>query len=156
MDESSEIKTLLEQYKIYVDMADKVSSRRATANQFFITMLVAELAIASFLVERAKSSNFEPGVLAILSIFGIALCLIWGTLLRSYRQLNQGKYKVIHEMEKRLPFRCFDVEWEVLAKGRNSKVYLPLTIIESAVPYALAVPFCLLLVMSFFLYRSAP
>ena len=36
--QNDEVNTLLEQYKIAVNMADKISDRRATANNFFLTL----------------------------------------------------------------------------------------------------------------------
>jgi hypothetical protein len=39
---------LLEEYKLYVQMADNVSARRAQANQFYISVLSALLAVVAF------------------------------------------------------------------------------------------------------------
>jgi len=36
-------KQLFEQYKLYVDLADRISQRRSTANSFFITANAALL-----------------------------------------------------------------------------------------------------------------
>lgn len=154
MSDEAETKIILEQYKMYVDMADKVSTRRATANQFFITMLVAELAMASFLLNQVKSSNYEAGILAIIGLFGVSLCAIWRRLLQSYRQLNEGKYKVIHQLEQKLPFKCFDVEWDILGRGKKPEIYQSLSEVEGYIPGVLAIPFALLLVMSYFLWRA--
>ena len=38
--------------------------------------------------------------------------LSWLLLIRSYRNLNKAKFKVISELEDRLPVAPFDREWE--------------------------------------------
>ena len=40
---------MFEQYKLYVDMSDKISSRRLTANTFFLTLNSAILAFQSLI-----------------------------------------------------------------------------------------------------------
>ena len=38
---------IIEQYKLYVEMADRISQRRAESNKFFITLLSSMLIVAS-------------------------------------------------------------------------------------------------------------
>lgn len=62
--------------------------------------------------------------------------------------MNSGKFKVIHEMEKQLPFPCYVREWDILDSGNNHKNYLPYTKIEKFIPFVLAVPYLSLLIYS--------
>jgi hypothetical protein len=50
---ANEAKTdrLLEQYKIYVEMADRISSRRALTNTFFLTINTAVFALVGTFVK---------------------------------------------------------------------------------------------------------
>lgn len=68
--------------------------------------------------------------------------------IRSYRQLNSGKFKVIHEIEKELPIAAYDKEWEILGRGKQPGKYLQLTRVEQWVPLVLSIPYLLLLVYS--------
>ncbi len=88
----------------------------------------------------------------VVAILGLILCLIWFINIRSYKQLNAGKFKIIGEMEEQLPFSCYKKEWEILGKGKESKKYLQLTRVEQYVPFILAIPYLLLLVYSLIKY----
>lgn len=140
---------LIEQYKLFVEMADNVSARRAQTNAFYITVLSALLAIVSIAAEKFPSDVQLVTFLAV-SLLGGTLCYVWNVNIRSYRQLNSGKFKVIHEMEEQLPYPCYTREWEFLGKGENAQKYLQLTRIERYVPYLMAVPFVLLFCYSIY------
>ena len=108
---------LLEQYKLYVEMADRVSERRMQTNKFYISLLSGLLALFPILVSVGTSK--QTVILIILPLLGIALCILWYINILSYRQLNSGKFKVIHEIEQYLPFPCYDKEWELLGEKRK-------------------------------------
>jgi hypothetical protein len=71
-------------------------------------------------------------------VAGALLCVLWWTLIRSYRDLNTVKFEVIHELEKRLPARLYAYEWEKAEHGKNPDRYKPLTHVEVAVPWVFA------------------
>ncbi len=139
---------LLEQYKLYVEMADRISERRMQTNKFYISLLSGLLALLSILVSVGGLNQYL--IFIIVSLLGIALCVLWHINIRSYRQLNSGKFKVIHEMEQFLPFPCYDREWEVLGEGKEKTKYLQLTRVEKYIPVILAIPYIFL-----FLYTLA-
>jgi hypothetical protein len=99
----------LELYKLAVEMADRVSARRATANAFFLTINTALLAFVS-------SGSLK--VLWLVALAGIALSGTWWILLKSYRDLNAAKFGVILEMETKLEARVYGDEWKVLKEDR--------------------------------------
>jgi len=135
----------LEQYKLYVEMADRVSERRAQTNRFYVSLLSGLLALISILRGNVLS-ELQTAVFVAVAILGLLLCILWYINIRSYRQLNSGKYKIIHEMEQRLPFPCYNKEWEILGKGKSGESYLKLTRVEQYVPIILAVPYAFLLI----------
>jgi len=139
---------LLEQYKLYVEIADRVSGRRAQTNRFFISLLSGLLALLSIVVDREIFCNFQTIVFMTVALLGLALCALWYINIRSYGQLNSGKFKVIHEIEQHLPYPCYDKEWEILGEGKKSKKYLQLTRVEQYVPFILAIPYILLFIYS--------
>ena len=47
---------LLEQYKLYVEMADRISARRQTANSFFLSINTAIIALISYLNFGSKTT----------------------------------------------------------------------------------------------------
>lgn len=139
---------MLEQYKLYVEMADRVSSRRAQTNRFYISLLSILLALLSIVASIGAFSEILDIILLAMAILGIILCALWWVNIRSYSQLNSGKFKVIHEMEKELPIAAYDKEWEILGRGKQAGKYLQLTRVEQWVPLLLSIPYLLLLVYS--------
>jgi hypothetical protein len=67
------------------------------------------------------------------------LCYVWYRLVRSYGQLGRGKYRVIHCIEQQLPLAPYLAEWDVLGRGHDSKLYLPLTRVEVTIPWVFLV-----------------
>lgn len=125
---------LLEQYKLYVEMADRVSSRRNLANTFFLTLHTAIVAAGA--VIYGKGFIIENKWWLVFPLVAVeALCFSWWQTVKSYRQLNTGKFKVIGEFEKRLPSSPYwAAEWKALGEGENPKLYRPLTSVENWVP----------------------
>ncbi|MFJ4479455.1 RipA family octameric membrane protein [Streptomyces xanthochromogenes] len=123
---------ILEQYKLCVEMADRVSARRNLANTFFLS--VNSAVVATIAVGRGLSTVSLWVLAAGLAIL-VAQCAAWWLMVRSYRQLNAAKYKVIAMFEKRLPtFAYSRAEWAMLGEGRDWRRYLPLTHVEQWVP----------------------
>lgn len=124
----------LELYKLSVEMADRISSRRLTANSFFLTINTGIVAFAGYL-SLSHDKELAVGQYWFVAMAGIILCYMWYRLIRSYAGLNKAKFAVIHEMEKDLPYKIFDAEWLAVGEGKDSSKYLPFTKIEMAVPW---------------------
>ncbi len=129
---------LLEQYRLYVEMADRISSRRSSANSFFLslnTLLVTAIGILS------KFGNvnaiFNATWAAVASIGGIVLCWTWSSIIHSYKRLNSSKYRVINVIEQSLPMAPYKAEWFDLKSKKDYK-YMELTSIEKWVPWVFA------------------
>ena len=137
-------KDIIQLYRIYVEMADRISSRRQTANSFFLSINTVLAGIASY-----NYFNLQNLIYLVISIAGIVLCFTWYRLIRSYRDINSGKFKIIHEIEKKLPLAMYDAEWEALGRGKNNKIYLQFTIVESLVPIIFAFIHLLVILLSF-------
>ncbi len=124
---------VLEQYRLYVLMADKISERRQSANTYLLTVntvLAAILGLATAVPGRNSSLAF----LAIGGIAGMVLAYTWYRLIASYRQLSSGKFRVVHAMERLLPLRPYDAEWAALGRGEDPKIYRPFTSVETWIP----------------------
>jgi len=123
-----ELRVAFEQYKLYVEMADKVSERRGQANTFFTTVNTLLFTAFTFLATQ-KTVWY-----VLLGAIGCVISFAWFFTLNSYRQLNSGKFKVINEIEKVLPLSGFSYEWEVLEKGKSKTRYWKLSSVERVVP----------------------
>lgn len=133
---------ILEQYKLCVEMADRVSQRRLETNKFYTTLLSLIIALLSLTISL-NDSKFSVFTLPI-SILGIFLSWVWSTNIKSYRHLNKGKFQVILELEKQLPWPCFKNEWDILKKEK----YKEITKVELFIPCIFMSIFAILIVLS--------
>ncbi len=125
---------IFEQYKMFVEMADRVSTRRNLANTFFLTLHTLIIGVAGIFFEnKLQLANVWLIILPLIAI--LALCYVWWRLILSYRQLNSAKFKVIDWYEKRLPTSPYvSAEWRALGEGKDPKLYKPLTDVERWIP----------------------
>lgn len=139
------IEHLLDQYKIYINAAEKISDRRQKTNEFFLGLNTALLALLGFIA--TKTSQHEIGLMLFISaIAGITICYLWYRIIASYKGLNSAKFKVIHAIELRLPLALYDTEWEMLERGKNKKVYWPFSHIELNIPKIFIAIYAMLLI----------
>ncbi len=141
----SKIEHLLEQYKLYVTMADNISNRRSIANGFFLTATSILIIIMGYVIQSQYLVYIVP-----IALIGLIISLFWFFLIEQYKKLNTAKFKVINKIEEKLPVMGFSFEWSLLKKGKERRIYWPLTHIEMLIPLFLsAVYLCLLLVTVF-------
>jgi hypothetical protein len=143
------IEHLLEQYKLYVESADRISDRRQKTNEFFLGLNTALVALLGFIATKLAGVPLKA-VFICTSIAGGVLCYCWYRIVRSYKGLNSGKFAVIHAIEKRLPLSLYATEWEVLKRGEDRSVYWPFTHIELFVPWVFVVLYAVVLVAGLF------
>lgn len=135
---------LLEQYKTYVEMTDRISARRSDANKFYVTILTGLFAVVSFVIGEDSFQVTEKNVvLFAISLFGMLICAIWFFNVNSYRSINKVKFEVIHDIEKSLPYPCYAREWELLTGDRSK--YLQFSKVEQVVPVTLGACYLVLL-----------
>lgn len=138
------IEHLLEQYKIYISAAERISDRRQKANEFFLALNTGLVALLGFIATKTNGPDVT-WLLTLASIAGITMCYLWYRIVLSYKGLNSGKYKVVHAIEARLPLALYDTEWEMLGRGERKDLYEPFTHIELKVPWIFIALFVALL-----------
>ena len=136
----------LEIYGLAVEMADRVSARRAAANTFFVTLngaLAAVIGIAGWGDDGCDSSSS----LLLPAVAGALISTTWWLLIRYYRRLNRAKFEVINDIETRLVERPFTDEWAALKprehddrvtkrriRDRWKKKHREATVVEQFIP----------------------
>ncbi len=132
---------LLEQYKLYVEMADRISQRRDQSNRFYAS-LVSAIAVSLVVLGRLGVSGTDLYVvLLIAGLFGGSLSVVWFINLQSYRVLNRAKYRVIQRMEHSLPWAGYKEEQDELRPPKGRAPYLQLTRVERYVPLLMFILF---------------
>ena len=137
----------IEIYKIYIEMADRISGRREKTNSFFLAVNAALVAIITRFTITGEAA-VSPAFVLLLALVAGLICYVWRRAIRSYRDLNTAKFKIVHAIERQLPLRPFDAEWESVGRGKNSKLYSSFTHVESAVPLIFMVFYGILAIYS--------
>lgn len=125
---------LLEIYKLHAELADRVSQRREGANRLYVSLLVGLVLFAAVLLRFGTDGISVDTVLFWTGALGSVLAISWYVVIRSYRQLNQGKFEALQDMERHLTYPFFTKEWELLGKGKKRSRYWRLTVVETALP----------------------
>lgn len=148
MDDSNR-RELLEIYKLHAGLADKVSQRREGANRLYVALLVGLVVFVAALLRFGDGDGYQKVILFSAGAIGALLSVSWYVVIRSYRQLNTGKFLALHELERKLPYPFFTREWELLAEGRIRSRYWRLTVVEVGLPIIFFVLSCGLIALSF-------
>lgn len=134
---------LFEQYRLYVESAEKISERRVAANNYLLTVN-AFLVTLYGLVAASRLNTFWS---VLVPVAGLLVALTWHRIITSYRDLNTVKFEVIHELEQYMPAALYDYEWCRAEEGRG-KAYHPLSHLERWVPLIFMVLYVLLAALS--------
>ena len=90
---------LLEIYKLHAELADKVSQRREEANRLYVGLLLGLIVFLAALLRFGVGDVPEKIILFSAGAIGSLLSISWYIVIRSYRQLNSGKFKALHELK---------------------------------------------------------
>ena len=114
---------ILAQWQTCVDMANSTSQRRDAMNNLFATLNIALIAATS-IVWDLKSIMMAVG--------GVILCSVWLAFVKYFRQLNEAKFKVINDLEKKLPEQPFSDEWTILKKQKKRTLNVNISVLFCA------------------------
>ncbi len=135
---------ILEQYKLYVELADKFTDRRLQMHRFYFSIIVALSGVFSFLYLNLEINI--NNLLFIFSILGFIVCSIWHSHITTFRQLATLKWNMVHDIEKSLPIKPYTDEWT-----EDTSKYRKLTVAEKDVPILLMVIFGLIFIVNIIL-----
>lgn len=133
---------LMEQYKVYVEMADRVNARRSLANTFFMTFHAIILGALGLTLSHEQIVH-RVGFLLFPLLGLLVMCYAWRCLVQYFRRTMRAKNVVIAELEKRMPSSPSGLA-EQKAMGRDNP-YAQLKRMEVILP----IIFALLYVFSF-------
>lgn len=134
---------LFEQYKLYVESAQRVSELRVSANNYLLTVNAFLVTLYGILAASPYKSYWT----ILVPVAGVLVSLTWYRIITSYRDLNSVKFRVIHELEQHLPAALYEYEWHKAEEGRG-KAYHPLTHLERWVPIVFVVLYALLAILA--------
>ncbi len=139
---------LLEIYRLHAELADRVGQRREGTNRLYLFLLVG-LVLSLVIFASLGDGEFPVEFYSrVVGVVGAVLSVSWYIVIRSYRQLNTGKFAALHELEEKLPFPFFKREWELLGEGKKPGRYWKLTVVETGLPIVFFVLSVVLIVTS--------
>ena len=130
---------LLEQYKLHAEMSDDVSTRRVETNKYFLSinaLLVTAIGLMSAQDSILFVDSFWRGVVA---FSGLLMCVLWWSMIRSFKSLNRAKFQVINAIERRLPSAGFLAEWDFIERLNEKEKHREMTTIEIWIPVVFGV-----------------
>ena len=104
----------IENYKIFIESAEKNSDRRVTQNNIYLTI---NLAFISFLCTQ----NLDLKHNIVVLIVGLIICIIWFLTIINYSKRNKVKFDIINESEYG---KLYKEEWKRIS------ILTPLTTYE--------------------------
>lgn len=140
---------LFQQYRLFVDSAEKISERRSHLNTFFIALHSLFVSGLSFF----KTDIFS--YIIPICIFGCVLAFLWWYMLCNYRSLNKAKFKIIQEIEKHLPLNLYSTEWSLYKTRKhwyNPNRYFSFSRLEMVLPWLLILVYVYIIITTYYSY----
>ena len=131
---------VMRQYEILVESAIQVTNWRQSANNFYISVNAALVALSTYL------NNYSPATGMVIGIIGLTTTILWHETIQYYRSLNKAKFSVIIELEKQLPVPIFQLEDERFVKEDRKKA----TWIESKISILFGIAYVLIIIVHFY------
>jgi hypothetical protein len=119
MELKSNPELLKEQYKIMVLSTEKVTEQRLKVNNLFFTVTTSLLSISALVGKLIGFKNDNTALLSVsimlfFCLIAFVISFFWEKLIKSYGTLNNGKFRLITEIEHQLETNLFQREWEIL------------------------------------------
>jgi len=110
----------MEQYKLYIEMADRISARRATTNNTFWVGNTAILTALATLASKADAGLVFLWLAIGLAIGGLVICIGWALLIASYAAKSNAKGAVHNAIERSgyVPLKLFSAEHRILHRRK--------------------------------------
>ena len=124
-----------EQYKIFVDSAEKNSEKRINQNNIYLTF---SLALFSFI----SITKLNKLAFFILCILGTIISIIWYVTIDNYSKMNKVKFDIINEYEKENNLNWFSEEQKRISILTN------LSFLEKLLPIAFIVIYLIVMFSS--------
>ncbi len=103
---------LIDQYKLYVESTQKISDNRLSTVNFMLVFLSSLIVLINTLLD-------DKHIAIALCLIGILICFYSIFMVKQFEKLNNVKFKIINEIEQKLPVRLYCYEWELITEGRQ-------------------------------------
>ena len=139
-------------YRFFVETAERATDRRESANKWMLSVNAAVSGLYGYLKAGGSVPNDGTKQLWMLAIpaAGMIIAVAWAALVRSYKELNKAKFKVIDELEADLAEKPYRREYEHYIRDRK----LAFSDIELLVPVAFFLLYLFFMIVQIVAYVS--
>lgn len=146
---ADELDIKIKQYELYLSGIEQISSRRGKALGSLIALNSAYFTCGGIILQFTEEAN-RLILLCGLCLLGVLTSIIFFFLLRSYRQLNSAKFRVLHKIEEQLPLQPYTEEWNIVGKGNDRSRYWPFSHLEKWIPTIFGLVYSAVLIVIIF------
>jgi hypothetical protein len=104
-------------YELLLAEARTLREARRSTNNFFMSVNVAGLGGVGFLLKEGIAAPLIAG-LALMMAF---VCFLWMNSIGHYARLTSIKYKILREIEAKLPMQPIAEEWRQFTRGKPNQ-----------------------------------
>lgn len=132
----------IEEYKLCDARVQRLSERRQTASQTYLSINTVIFSVFAFLTKDSGVSGLNL-VWVSLPIFsvGILACIIWIRIITDFKKIIGWHYEQLREMEDKIPgsYKVYTKEWEQFFRPQNNREKFSFSRLESFLPRILIV-----------------
>ena len=150
--DNTDINTLFEQYKIFLQTSESVVTRRQNVSNFYLSVNSAIVGFFGAIGALGIESMWKYYISITVPLVGIILCYSWINIINAYGSLNASKMKIINIIEKRLPASLYEAEWKVQTDKLNLKPYISFTKSETRIPKVFGLIYIIILLVEIIQY----
>jgi hypothetical protein len=135
-----------EEYKLLYQRTEKLSERRQTTSQIYLTINTAIFGAVAFLVKDSGLSRWALGLVTLsLFLVGLLACIIWLIILVKAEKFLDWQYDRLRDMEKDIPthFKIFSKENEAFFEPSRGKKKFSFSLQEAWLPIVLMILYSL-------------
>lgn len=126
---------MFEQYKMFVESAEKTSDKRITQNNIYLTLNLAFLSVLT-------SQSLDEKLSLLTSIIGVVVSVIWFLTIINYSKRNKVKFDIINEYEEEFN-DLYKEEWKRMG------ILTPLSTYEKLIAIIFILVYIALAILSF-------
>jgi hypothetical protein len=113
--DNKDTQVVLEQYKAYIADLGNFGTRYSRAHSLYFSLLGATVAVLGLTDSgRLLGGPLSGHVVWIVAAFGVGLCVLWLSTANYYRASFGAKFRVLRELESKLPVKPYTQETRYL------------------------------------------
>ena len=128
------VSDLLDQYKMYVNLTDRINERIQQSQSFFLSINTFAVGALGYTTLEYGINGEHPDItimLLVASVLATVFSVTWSISIVLHRKHRRRRFKVINLIEERLPLALFYTETKLLESEGGLKLHFIHTRLET-------------------------